>query len=164
MKKIFPLFSLYFLTITSWACSCAGKPDLKKSIEGSAIVVSAVVLSETIEADLQQFSVIEGDTNDIDYKFNNYPSKVVRLKVTKVFKGQVSSDTITVITAPDGAACGVHFQTGKQYIIYGQAEVNASANAKRKAINNNVYWTHLCTRTGQWKKEEESEIKKLIRK
>jgi hypothetical protein len=139
---------------------------VKGNVEGSNLVVSATVISQTLTADLSNYVIIQGDTADFEYKFFKYPSRVVKLKVTKLFKGQMTSDTLTIITPPNGAACGVHFEIGKQYIIYGttEDEINRSNNLVRKSANNNIYWTHQCSRTGPWHLDEETEILKLTKK
>ena len=165
MKKIISFLFFHFITVTIFACSCAGKPAVKASVESSAIVVSAVVLSQTITTDLNSVSTIEGDTNNLTGIYE-WPYRIVKLKINTVYKGQVSSDTLVIITATSGASCGVEFETGKQYIIYGKEQyiVNDKPLFKRKPINNNVYWTSLCSRTCRWNKEEEFAIKKLISK
>lgn len=157
------LFQLSATTLI--CCECEGESTVKSSFEGSDIVVSAVVISQTVTSDLNKFTTIEGDTTIAFYKFFKYPSRVVKLKITNLFKGQVSSDTITIITPPNGAGCGVYFETGKQYIIYGTIidEVYFTDKFKRKSTNN-TYWTHSCTRTMPWYQNEEDEIIKLTKK
>jgi len=166
MKTFFIIILFQLWTTTVFCCSCEGESTVKESIDGSNIVVSAVVISQTITDDLKQFAIIQGDTTDFMYKLLKYPSRVVKLKTITLYKGQVSSDTITIITPPHGASCGVYFEIGKQYIIYGttQDEINHSQKFVRKSTNNNIYWTNSCTRTTPSYKDEEAEILKLTKK
>jgi len=147
-------------------CDCKGEGTVEGSVASSNIVVSGTVLSITLTADLNNYVDIAGDTTDYHYKLLKYPSKVVKLKITTVFKGLVSSDTITIITPSNGAGCGATFQMNKQYIIYGTSndQINSSTKFKRQSKNNNVYFTHLCTRTANWNKDEETEIELFTKK
>jgi hypothetical protein len=165
MKTIFLIILFQLWTTALLCCSCDGESTVKEGIEGSNLVASATVISQTITTNLQQLAIIQGDTTDFTYKLLKYPSRVVKLKITTLYKGQVSSDTIIIITPPNGASCGVHFEVGKQYIIYGttQDEVNQSEKNARKSANNTIYWTHSCSRTSPWCKDEEAEIIKLTK-
>jgi hypothetical protein len=105
---------------------------------------------------------VAGDTSDVHYKMSKYASKVVRLKIVTLYKGKTSSDTLTIITPATGAACGLYFENGKDYIIYGMTEeLSSSPKFKRTALNNNIYYTHTCTGTAMFTKAEEGEIDKL---
>lgn len=144
-------------------CSCKGTGTVKKSVEHADLVVSAVVLSQTLTSDLRGVAIIQGDTTDQSYRFFKYPSRVVKLKVVKLFKGEMVSDTLTIITALNGAACGVYFEVGRQYIVYGTSEdeLVRSNNLVRVSVDKSVYWTHKCSRTGTWSAEEEQELMDL---
>ncbi len=170
-RKQFTYFQLFFYlqfyATAILSCNCGNEiSTVKNNLDYSDIVVSAVVLSKTVTADLNAFAKIEGDTNDYHYKLVKYPLKMVKLKITTLFKGQVSSDTLIIFTAINGAGCGVHFEIGKQYIIYGTNKDPFIRSNKliRKSLNNNVYWTHSCTRTAPWHIEEETEIIKLTKR
>ena len=161
MKYLAIIFILQFYSTTILSCNCGNEfPTVKDNIKYSDIVVSAVVLSQTVTSDFSSFATIEGDTNDYHYKLTKYPLKIVRLKITTLFKGQVSSDTLTIFTAINGAGCGVRFEIGKQYIIYGTNRDSFIRSDKlfRKSLNNNVYWTHSCTLTALWHKDSEYQI------
>ena len=167
MKYLATIFILQFCTTAILSCNCGNEiSTVKDNINYSDIVVSGIVLSQTVTADLKAFATVVGDTNDYHYKLTKYPLKIVRLKIVTLFKGQVSSDTLTIITAVNGAGCGVRFEIGKHYIIYGTNKDSFIRSDKliRKSLNNNVYWTHSCTRTAPWYCDEESEIIKQTKK
>jgi hypothetical protein len=166
MKIYLLVILLQLWATTLLCCDCKEPGTVKQSIESSNIVVSGTVISIALTANLNNYIVIQGDTSDNKYKRLKYPSKVVKLKVTTLFKGQITSDTLTIITPSSGAGCGANFELGKQYIIYGTNEdhINYSTNFKCKAKDNNVYWTHLCTRTTSWSKDEETEILSFTKK
>ncbi|MGZ4099940.1 MAG: hypothetical protein ACXVNM_13725, partial [Bacteroidia bacterium] len=65
-----------------------------------------------------------------------YPMYIIKLKLTKVYKGYSSSDTITIITGPNGASCGLNFDIGKNYIVYGFND-NRTISSKNYSIKTN---------------------------
>jgi hypothetical protein len=166
MKTYLLVILLQLWTTILLCCDCKEPGSVKQSIENSNIVVSGTVSSISLTADLNNYIVIQGDTTDNKYKRLKYSSRVVKLIVTTLFKGQITADTLTIITPSSGASCGANFELGKQYIVYGTNEdhINYSINFKCKAKYNNVYWTNLCTRTTSWDKDEETEILSFTKK
>jgi len=167
MTKTLFIFTL-LLTWTSKisACTCKGESTVKGSVDNSELVVSATVISQTVTADLSKYIIIQGDTTNYKYKLYKFSSRVVKLKVNKLFKGQLTSDTLTIITPPNSAGCGVYFEAGKKYIIYGSTtdEVTRSNNLVRQSADKNTYWTNKCTRTNHWCEGEETEILNCTKK
>jgi len=106
---------------------------------------------------------ILGDTLSYYYRFTKAPIAVYQIKVEKLFKGTSSSDTITIMTPVNGAACGFRFNLGEKYIVYATKKDATIPGDKIKRIStsNKIYWTNLCTRTAQWSKTEEDEILKI---
>lgn len=102
-------------TAAAMACSCAPPPAPKVALEAAAAVFVGKVT-----------------------KRGNLPNSFLRevtFEVERQWKG-VATPAVTVTTAQDGAACGVHFEVGQRYLVYCY---RANANAPLA--------TNLCTRT-----------------
>jgi hypothetical protein len=148
------------------ACSCSGESSVLDEMKYSNIVFNGVVISKTITTDLFKYGVnVVGNPNSSSYTamLANTPVAVFKIRVLKIYKGKSSSDTISIITAATGASCGVPFQIGEKYIIYGTSGESsmASNSFKRSSTNNKTYWTHRCSRTSYYSKDEDRAIKRL---
>lgn len=77
-----------------------------------------------------------------------------------MYKGRRLSSILTILTPPTGAMCGVHFEPGLKCIVYATTfdEILGSFKLKRRALDKTTFWTHLCTRTQAWDRNEEREI------
>ncbi len=115
------------------SCSCGPKHSVKKEIEYS----EAVILGQVISKDLTQ-------PTEARYK----------ILVTVKYKGQLSSDTITIVTGVGGGDCGYVFEIGKLYIIY--AFKPGSVSSK------NIFSTNACTRTMRYDEKEIESIKRIV--
>ena len=108
------------------------------------------------------FVTVQGDTTNSDYKFSKTPYRIAKLKVEKIFKGKQITDTITIITASDGRGCGSEFIVNQAYILHAQIIESLHYSSKYKIKpKNNVYWTHVCSRTTPWTINEERAIQRL---
>ncbi len=120
MKKLtLFLIPLLFITATAQprtasACSCLPPGSPQESMESSVAVFAGRVSS-----------VMPAPEYGNNVTFN----------VTQSWKGPTGAD-ISVFTASDSAACGVNFETGKDYIVY------ASANEDDGTLR-----ASLCSRT-----------------
>jgi hypothetical protein len=153
-------------TFSSYACSCKDKGTVAGSVEHSDIVFSGRVISRTLTTNYDSLGVVvNGDTNNMYFEWREFPTAVVKIKVDKIYKGQVVSDTLTILTPPNGAACGYRFQVGKKYIVYATIfdEMLGSSELRRRTFDNRTFWTHQCTRTQYWNTAEENDIKKEIK-
>jgi hypothetical protein len=82
-----------------------------------------------------------------------------------MYKGQLVTDTLTILTPPNDASCGVDFQVGQRYIVYATIfdEMLMTDKVKRRTFDNKTFWTNRCTRTQNWNTTEENEIIKVIK-
>src|SRR5262245_49973676 len=118
---LFALLSL-FATIQTFACVCDGQASVKEALQHADIVFTGIVLSKTVTAELEQFGVrIKGEIDSGSFKatLKETPSAVVRIKVERAYKGMPTSDTIVIITAMNNSSCGVSFEIGQRWIVYG---------------------------------------------
>lgn len=95
------------------ACSCMMPEPPQESLAKSEAVFSGKVTSVKSDTDMQQ---------------------VIAIDVTNIWKG-VSSSKIAITTPRDSAACGVNFETGKEYLVYAYSDEDGSLA------------TNLCSRT-----------------
>jgi len=150
-----------FGTINSFACSCEGEGTVSGSVKYSDVVFSGQVISRTLTTNYDSVGiVVTGDSSKMYFEWRAYPTAVVRIKVDKMYKGQLVSDTITILTPPNGAACGYYFQVGQKYLVYATIfdELLMTDKLKRRTIDNKTFWTHQCTRTQNWNATEENDI------
>jgi len=148
-------------TLNSYACSCEGQGTVSGGVKYSDVVFSGQVISRTLTTKYDSLGiVVTGDTSDMYFKWREYPTAVVKIKVDKMYKGQLVSDTITILTPPNGAACGYYFQVGQKYIVYATIfdEMLGTSELKRRTFDNQTFWTHQCTRTQNWNTTEENDI------
>lgn len=107
------------------ACSCMPPPPPAQAVDESDVVFDGTVARiETIDP-ADGFSALR-----VDF--------VVHTQWKGVTEGRVS-----VLTAGDGATCGVYFELGRRYIVYA-----------RDTEPHGRLETHLCTRTGPWAEDE----------
>lgn len=153
-------------TLNSIACSCDGEGTVSASVKYSDVVFSGQVVSRILTTNYDSLGVVAtGDTSNIYIKWRDRPTAVVRIKVNKMYKGQLVSDTLTILTPPNGGACGYNFQVGQNYIVYATVfdEMLGTHDLKRRTFDNHTFWTHQCTRTQNWNSAEESEIIKATK-
>ena len=166
MKKlnrnlILTIILTFAWTLTSMACKCDGQGTVSGNVKYSDIVFSGQVISKTFTNNFDSLGIqVTGDTSKMDFKWREYPTAVVNIKVDKMYKGQLVSDTITILTPPNGAACGYYFQIGQKYIVYATVfdEMLGTYKLKRRTFDNKTFWTHQCTRTQYWNTTEENDI------
>ena len=83
-----------------WACSCVPSPPPRDALDEAAFVFAGRVLE------------IREINND-----DHFPLLDVTLWVERPFKG-FFIETVNVLTARDGAACGFPFQKDERYLVY----------------------------------------------
>lgn len=158
---------LGFLLVTSelYACSCREERTVKEGIKHSDAVVVGEIISKdlvTLE-DLSEHMVLLGD-DSIAYVGYPFETVVARyeLVMTGKYKGKVTRDTIEIYTGLGGGDCGVNFQKGQHYIIYGREETyfGPKNNNWPYPKGRNIYWTNTCSRTTLENSEEISAIEK----
>ncbi|HZF99857.1 MAG TPA: hypothetical protein VEY71_02595, partial [Chitinophagales bacterium] len=84
--------------------------------------------------------------------------KKVTVKLNTLYKGELRTETVEVITGLGGGDCGFNFEKGKEYVIYADFKTQFSplGNSTEKYLS-----THTCKRTRLSDKNEIREIQKL---
>ncbi len=153
-------------SINALSCNCEGETTVAGSLKYSDVVLSGKVISRTLTNRYDSLGVVvTGDTSNTDFRWYNYPIAVVKIKVDKIYKGQLVSDTISILTPPNGAGCGYDFQVGQNYIVYATLfnDLLTTEELKMRTFDNKTFWTHLCTRAQNWNITEENELIKAAK-
>lgn len=152
-------------TLNAFDCRCE-TGSVSESVKYADVVFSGQVVSRTLTSNYDSLGiVVTGDSSKVRFDWRNYPTAVVKIKGDKVYKGQMVSDTITILTPPTGGACGCYFKTDQKYIVYATIvdEFSITYPLKRRTFDNKTFWTHACMRTQGWNPAEENEILKVAK-
>ena len=132
------------------ACKCGEKESVKKEIKKSDAVFTGLVVAE------ETFTVrdtILGTDNVVTNLFRK-----VKLKANALYKGELQTDTIEVITGVGGGDCGFGFEIGKVYVVYADYKTQFSPLGNSTA---RYLFTHVCKRTKAMDQAEVNEIQKF---
>jgi hypothetical protein len=154
------IFISIALPLNAFACKC-DDGTVSENVKYSDVIFSGQVISKILTRNYDSLGVkITGDTSQMHSNKYEYPTVVVKIKVDTMYKGQLVSDTITILTPPNGAACGYYFQVGQKYIVYATIldKLPLAYKRKRRTFDNKTFWTHQCTRTQIWDSLEENDI------
>jgi len=161
MKTIVTLFTIILLVSVSnhlLACTCIGQRTVKEELKHADAVFVGTVLSKKI---------IELTDSTLERK-----SLIIRaiarydLLVHDIYKGKIKNDTLTIFTGLGVGDCGVLFENGEKYIIYGMIDTyfGQMNNNFKFPKSKNSFWTHICLRTTKYHQDEISEIEKIKKK
>jgi hypothetical protein len=161
-------FGIFFTNSELYACSCIGERTVKEEIKASdAVFVGRIISKELVEVvDSMAIKMFNSDT----VSRNVYPYKTIiakfELVVTSKYKGKITSDTVEIYTGLGGGDCGVRFEIGKDYIVYGELEryLGQADSDWQYPTGDNMYWTNTCSRTTLMNDEELNQIQKFRRK
>lgn len=105
------------------ACSCAnfGEPLTVKDYNSSQFILSGQALKVTF-----------------DSKAPYYKQRNIEFRVDKIYKGILSSDTVTIHTSSSDASCGLFVKENEEWVIWAY-------------LQNDTLLTNLCTRSTQKK-------------
>lgn len=161
MKHRVCVFLVFALLIMGqvFACKCL-EVSVEDNVASSDIVFKGKILSKVKTTNFDSLNVVI-DKSDENFREQQmlFPVTAVSIKTDTIYKG-CGSDTITIITPPSSASCGVRFEVGEEYIVYATRGMRNPYKVKCENYNR-IFWTHSCTRTGVWYEEEESTIIKV---
>ena len=83
-----------------------------------------------------------------------------QLVLDESIKGNFKTDTIDIYTGMGGPDCGVNFDIGKEYLVYG---IEGIDNEKTFAVEGLSLWTINCLRTKLSDNSEVEKLKQLIK-
>ena len=171
MRKIVIILTFLLLTSTigqSFACSCIGQSTVQEEVKHADAVVVGTILKKQIIA-LANPELLELFPNDT--AIQNEPMNKINIArydflVEAVYKGEITKDTLAIYTGIGNGDCGIRFETGKKYIVYGEAETYFGRvnNNFKFPKTKNTYWTYSCLRTTIYYQDEITEIEKFAKK
>lgn len=141
---------------------------MKEEIKYSdAVMVGKIIAKELVTLiDSTAISIFSNDsTTTKGYPYETVVAKY-ELVLTSIYKGEITSDTLKIYTGLGGGDCGVRFEVGKEYIVYGKEETYFGQinNDLPFPKGDNIFWTNICSRTTIKNKKELNEIEKYRKK
>lgn len=163
MKQwVFIIFSI-LSSCKLFSCECVGNSTIKGGLNSADIVIRGIVIRNDITSNYDSLEIKTSDSTSW-VNLLKYPIRVVQIKVEETFVGQITKDTISIITNPHEAGCGINFKLGAKFIVYATENDEISSQVYRFSENNSTFWTNSCTRTTPWNLKEEKGIQKEIKK
>ena len=171
MKTTVTILTLLLLTCISGrllACSCIGQRTVRDEVKHADAVVVGTIFNKQI-VKLTDSTILEMFPNDTTMKDSPMSKMTIArydFLVEDIYKGKVTKDTLIIYTGLGGGDCGIRFEIGAKYIIYGENETYFG-NVKNDLIfpkGKNILWTYNCLRTTPYFQDEITEIEKITKK
>lgn len=171
MKAIISTLIIFFsvgLSHPISGCSCIGQRLVEQEIKHvDAVIVGTILNKEIITlTDSALTKILNLDSTTRNLLMNILTIARYELFVQDFYKGRVTNDTVTIYTGIGGGDCGIDFEVGKKYIVYGENEApygDANYNSIFSSPNN-IIWTNICLRTTYYTETEITEIEKFVKK
>ena len=171
MRTTVTILTLLLLTSISgrlFACSCIGQRTVEEEIKNSDAVVVGTVLSKQLITltDSTMLKMFPNDTTMRNSPMSEMTIARYDILVHDIYKGKITSDTLTIYTGLGGGDCGIRFEVGKKYIVYGENETYFGQvnNDFKFPKAKNTFWTYSCLRTTSYFQDEFTEIEKFAKK
>ena len=160
MKTSLVSIVFFFVCLHSFACNCFPSGSVAENVSKSDYVIKAKVLSFSYTNKLDTLGVkLIGDHRNTFARYWSFNVKVYKVLVLKTYKGFLNSDTVSVVTGVNRAACSSDFDLGGNYIIYGfEKDYMGFSNVQRMSTNSKLFWTNNCTRSDYFTNEEEKNL------
>lgn len=132
-------------------CTCIGKTKVKSEVKNSDVVIIGKVLSKELLTIKDKYV-----PEEFYLKKNEYTIQII-----KKYKGEITSDTIKIVTGIGNGDCGFKFLIGESYIIYSEfQDAFIEENEKEKPF----LTTNICTRTRLYDEDEDRKIRKYLKR
>lgn len=169
-QLIFILITILLTSVTDslFACSCIGQRTVEEEVKHSDAVLVGTVLSKQLVT-LIDSTILKMFPDDTTMR-NSPMSKMTIARydfvVTDIYKGKITSDTLSIYTGLGGGDCGIRFEVGKKYIVYGENETYFGQvnNDFKFPKAKNTFWTYNCLRTMDYYQDEITEIEKYAKR
>lgn len=150
-----------------YACSCQGESTIKGAIKSSDYVVVGEIISKNYIDIPDSVLISQYPTDTFVHNYYPYVHKISKfeIKVERIFKGKITSDTLVIYTGNGGGDCGYRFEIGGKYIVYGMKETyfGLANNDYCYPKGENFLWTNICMRTSDYYDSEIIAIKKELK-
>jgi len=168
MRTTVTILTILLLTSFSGrllACSCIGQRTVEEEIKHADAVVVGTVLSKQLITltDSTMLKMFPNDTTMLNSSMSKKTIARYDFLVENIYKGKITSDTLTIYTGLGGGDCGIRFEIGKKYIVYGENETYFGQvnNDFKFPKAKNTFWTYNCLRTTSYFQDEITEIEKF---
>lgn len=144
-----------------FACLCKGERTVKEEFKYSDAVVVGTIVS------MQELTIPDPELEEMLPSLSkNFETNIARyeLIVSEIYKGRIKADTLIIYTGMGNGDCGIRFEIGKNYIVYGTRNSSFGVANAQILKSENAVWTHICSRTMQHNAKEINEIKKYVSK
>lgn len=164
MKLTIVFFALFLTSIDSFACNCNPGASIESSVKSCDVIAKAKILSISYSDRLDTLNVVsDGDPRNVFSKYWKFQVKIYTAQILYTYKGVLKSDTISIITGINGAACGFGMEINQQYLVYGfKKDYLGFSTVQRKATDDKLIWTSNCTRSWIFSDEEAKGVKEEI--
>lgn len=154
---------VHFATLESRACSCI-EQSVIEAIHIAEVVFVGRVISRSVTSDYSSVGLSEiRDTSN-----SGFPAlpecAIAKVVIERTLKGNVVSDTITIVSSSDSESCGYFFEVGKKYIVYARQTTRFNMISPADNGDVRVFGTSICTRTRKWNQEEVDAIREVMKK
>lgn len=171
IKTTVTILTLLLLTSFSgrlFACSCIGLRTVQEEIKHADALIVGTILRKQIVV-ITDSTILEMFPNDTTMRNSPMSRMTIArydLLVQDTYKGKITNDTLTIYTGLGGGDCGIRFEIGKKYIVYGENETYFGQinNDFKFPKAKNTFWTYNCLRTTSYFQDEITEIEKFAKK
>ncbi len=158
------LFTVILFSNRAMACNCNSGASLESNVKAADYIVRVKILSVSYSDRLDTLNVVsDGDPRNIFSKYWKFQVKIYKAKIINTYKGVLKSDTISIVTGINAAACTFSMNLDMEYLVYGfKKDYLGFASIQRKASDGKLFWTNNCTRSWDFTDEEALAIKEEV--
>jgi TonB family protein len=150
------------------ACDCREPRTVEEEVKNADAVIVGTIISKHIVT-LTDAAFTNKHPSDTTIRYTPMSNLMIasyELLVQELYKGKITNDTLEIYTGIGGGDCGIRFEVGEKYIIYGKkvSYYNRENYNFEFPEGKNIFWTHLCFRTTNYSQDEITEIEKYSKK
>lgn len=144
-------FLCLILTTKLYACSCIGSSKISVKVKQCDVLIIGTVI------DIKNFEVNPDNLPEIfSIKLTEYT-----FEIKTVFKGELKSRRIKIISGRGNGDCGVKFLKDSEYIVYGKYSDKYSDFSKKTEP---FIYTDICMKSILYEVKEEIKIRRYLKK
>lgn len=160
----FLIIILMFLGFHSFACDCNSKKGFSKEVEirdvifeGTILSVDTLTIIDTVEVKAQKKYASKLIR---EAKPTHYPLQKYKVQVKKVYKGNFTSEIITLYASYDEKS-GTCLKIGRDYYVYGNYTTYNQETSGLLPYGDNILGFEHCSRTTNVNTNEFNKLKNL---
>lgn len=147
------------------ACSCIGESTIKEAVKNADAVVFGTILSKQIIIvnDTIWTEIPPGNPAGDKSSIRSLAIARYQLLVADIYKGGITTDTLTIQTGVGGGDCGIRFEVGTKYVVYGMHKTYLGREVNDFKPSRDILWTNSCLRTTSYFQEEIAGLRKFAK-